>query len=150
MTQEQRTQLDRAIERAIKAVLSGKCFFTGQGTITKGLLAGKRFWTIQGETGQYTVILQDKHLVCNCPTQAPAICKHRAMVHLELQQAQAQAQTAVIQQAEQVAAQAEEQEAPKPTSPAFCQLSSKEQQAKRDNALPAWATEEEKPFSIFK
>jgi hypothetical protein len=82
MTTEQRTELDKAIQRAER---------NGIRIIARGVLkgSGTRYFVTTGHTSQanhdhalHYVRVEGSRLVCDC--QARVICTHRAVAHLEL------------------------------------------------------------------
>lgn len=102
MTQEQKNTIEKALERAAREGIR----IIGRGHMTAD---GSRFWLVSSKTyattnRAYIVRCLGDHLECNC--QASDICKHRAVVHVELKaEAEAREETE-----RKEAAQSEQQE----------------------------------------
>ena len=81
MTAIERNDLDRAIARAQAAGLQ-----IGARGVRKSDQA--RVWGVTSRSRHnhalHAVVLIGNRLVCDCATRLPAICQHRALVHLDL------------------------------------------------------------------
>lgn len=81
MTTEQRTELDKAIERAQR---------DGIVILARGIRKsdGCRVWGVSSKSTHdyrlHQVVEVNHRLLCDCLTRAPSICKHRGLVHLDL------------------------------------------------------------------
>ena len=79
MTIEQRSELDRAIERAQRDGI----VILARGTRKSD---GARIWGVTSKTSHdhqlHQVVEVEHRLICDCPSRV--ICKHRGLVHLDL------------------------------------------------------------------
>ncbi len=79
MTTEQRSELDRAIERARR---------DGIVILARGIRKsdGARIWGVTSKSSHdhrlHQVVEVEHRLICDCPSRV--ICKHRGLVHLDL------------------------------------------------------------------
>ncbi len=93
MTSQQRSELDRAIERAQRA---------GLVILARGMRKsdGARVWGVTSKSSHdyrlHQVVQVGQRLLCDCP--AHVLCTHRAVVHLDLAREHAATKAAQVGQ----------------------------------------------------
>ena len=98
MTSQQRSELDRAIERAQRDGI----VILARGTRKSD---GARIWGVTSRTSHdhqlHQVVEVEHRLICDCPSRV--ICKHRGLVHLDLAAEHAAIKAAQLAEARQQA-----------------------------------------------